>query len=100
KVRRLRAAQNAIDIGGGTTPVLYPVVSVGEQTAVSGKVRYPIGHRYVVSGRRQYDRHAMNVHEYVRHDDKAAEVLPPKVDDGRFNLHMAMDGPNDWHDLE
>ena len=34
-----RAAQDAIDIGGGTTPRVYPIDSVGEQTAVSGKGR-------------------------------------------------------------
>ena len=32
QIRRLRAAQNAIDIGGGATPVVYEVGSVGEQT--------------------------------------------------------------------
>ena len=55
KFRRLRAAQNAIDIGGGATKDVYLVGSVGEQAAVSGKVRYVIDRRYVVSGRRHYD---------------------------------------------
>ena len=39
KFRWLLAAQNAIDVGGGATEEVYPVDSVGEQTAVSGKVR-------------------------------------------------------------
>src|SRR5215471_5209234 len=47
---RLRAAQDAIDISGGTTKGVYPVGSVGEQTAVSDKVRFDIDRRYVVSG--------------------------------------------------
>src|SRR6516165_4763369 len=34
----LRAVQDAIDISGGTTKDVYAVGSVGEQTAVSGKV--------------------------------------------------------------
>ena len=41
-IARFRAAQDAIDIGGGTTKVVYQVGqvgSVGEQAAVSGKVR-------------------------------------------------------------
>src|SRR5262249_17025044 len=32
EIARLLAAQNAIDIGGGATKVVYPVDSVGEQT--------------------------------------------------------------------
>ena len=39
EIARFLAAQDAIHIGGGTTKVVYPVGSVGEQTAVSGKVR-------------------------------------------------------------
>jgi hypothetical protein len=35
----LRAAQNAIHIGGSATPEVYPVGSVGEQTAVSDRGR-------------------------------------------------------------
>jgi hypothetical protein len=37
--RRLLAAKNAIDIGGGTTPLVYRVDSVGKQTAISGEKR-------------------------------------------------------------
>jgi hypothetical protein len=33
-------------------------------------------------------------------DDKAAARLAPKGDDGRFDLYVAMNGRNDWHDLE
>src|SRR6516165_3130006 len=50
EIGRLRAAENAIDIGGGATKVVYRVDSVGEQTAVSGKERCRIDRRYVVSG--------------------------------------------------
>src|SRR5262249_22749914 len=35
QLRRLRAAQNAIDIGGGATPKVYSVDSVGKQTATA-----------------------------------------------------------------
>jgi hypothetical protein len=41
KIARLRATQDAIDIGGGATKGVYRVGSVGKQTAGSGKVRYP-----------------------------------------------------------
>jgi len=37
QVRRLRAAQDAIDISGGATVGVYQVGSVGEQTAVTVK---------------------------------------------------------------
>src|SRR5215475_1891904 len=89
EIARLRAAQNAIDISGGATPVVYEVDSVGEQAAVSGKGRFAIDRRYVVSGRRQYDRRAMRDRKYIRHDDKAATRLAPKGDDGRFDLSVA-----------
>src|SRR6516225_2117293 len=36
EITRLLAAQNAIDIGGGTTPVVSRVGSVEEQAAASG----------------------------------------------------------------
>src|SRR6516165_4349426 len=39
EIARLRAAQDAIHIGGGATPDVYLVGSVGKQTAVSGKLR-------------------------------------------------------------
>jgi hypothetical protein len=41
------------------TKGVYRVNSVGEQTAIFGKFRCPIDRRYVVSGRRRYDRRAM-----------------------------------------
>ena len=87
--RRLRAAQNAIDISGGMTKGVYLVDSVGEQSAVSDKVRIRIDRRYVVSGRRRYYRRAMRDREYIRHDDKAASRLAPKGDDGRFDVYVA-----------
>jgi hypothetical protein len=36
----------------------------------------------------------------VRHDDKAASRLTPKGDDRRLDFYVAMNGCNDWHDLE
>jgi hypothetical protein len=96
----LLAAQNAIHIGGGTTKEVYPVDSVGEQTAVFGIGNLRIDRRNVVSDRRRYDRHAMRGHEYVRHDDKAASRLAPQGINGRFNLCVAMNGGSDRHDLE
>jgi hypothetical protein len=33
----------------------------------------------------------MHVHEYIRHDDKAAARLAPKGDGGRFDLYIAAD---------
>jgi hypothetical protein len=59
KIARPLAAQDAIHIGSGTTVAFYLVDSVGEQAAVSGKGRQVIDRRYVVSGRRRYDRRAM-----------------------------------------
>ena len=85
---------------GGTTPSVYWVDPVGEQAAVSGKLRYPIDRRYVVSARRYYERRAMHGREYVRDHDKAASRLAPKGRDGRFDFYVAMNSRNDWHDLE
>ena len=56
EIARLLTAQDAIDISGGATKDVYPVDSVGEQTPVSGKVRFVIDRQYVVSRRRRYDR--------------------------------------------
>src|SRR5262249_12929679 len=100
EIARLRAAQNAIDIGGGATEVVYQVGSVGKQAAVSGKERLRIDCRYVVLGRRQYDRRGMHIHEHIRYDDEAASQLTPKGDDGRFDFSVVMNGRSDWHDLE
>src|SRR6516165_2268467 len=40
--------------------------SVGEQTAFSDSERAPIDRRYVVSGRRRYDRCTIRGREYIR----------------------------------
>src|SRR6516164_3100465 len=87
-------------ISGGATNEVYPVGCVGEQTAFSGIERLRIDRRYVVPGRRRYDRRAVRTRECIRHDDKAASRLAPKGDDGRFDFSIAMNGGNDWHDLE
>ena len=42
EIARLLAAQNAIDISGGTTPVVYLVGTVGEQATVSDKDRWRV----------------------------------------------------------
>jgi hypothetical protein len=42
----------------------------------------------------------MRGHERIRHDDKAASRLTPKGRNGRFDLYVAMNGRNDWLDLE
>ena len=81
-------------------PGVYMIGSVGEQTAISGKERKPIDCRYVVSGRGQYDRRAMNDQKHIRHYHKAASRLMPKTNDGRFDLCVAVNGRNGWHDLE
>src|SRR6516162_1288989 len=96
KLRRLRASQDAIDISGGTTKGVYPVDSVGEQTAVSDKLRKCIDRRYVVSGGRGYERRAMRDREQIANDDKAASRLAPKAEDGRFEFYLAMNGRNAW----
>src|SRR5215470_15234020 len=62
--------------------------------------RLRIDRRYVVSGRRRYDRRAMRGHEYIRHDDKPASRLAPKGRDGRFDFYIDMNGRSDWHNLE
>jgi hypothetical protein len=84
---------------GGATPDVYPVDSVGEQAAVFGKVRSVIDRRYVVSGGRRYDRRAMHDGNSTRYDEPAPR-LAPKVHDARFDLCVAMNRRNDWHDLE
>jgi hypothetical protein len=42
----------------------------------------------------------MHDREYVYYDDKAASRLAPHSDDGRFDLYVAVNGRNDWLDLE
>jgi hypothetical protein len=100
EIARFLAAQDAINISGGATKGVCLVYSVGEQTAISGKDRKVIDRRYVVPGRRQYDRRAMHADEWVRRNDKAASRLAPKGRDGRFDFYVAMNGRNDSHDLE
>src|SRR6516162_3744420 len=72
EIARLLAAQDAIDIGGGTAKDVYRAGSVGEQTAVSSKGRKVRDRGYVVTGRRRYNRRAMCDVEWTRRDDKAA----------------------------
>ena len=85
---------------GGATKGVCVVDSVGEQAAVCGKGRCVIDRRYVVLGRRQYDRQAMRVHECTRQRYKAASRLTPEGGDGRFDLCVAVNGRNDWRDFE
>jgi hypothetical protein len=42
----------------------------------------------------------MQVRETIRHDDEAASRLTSNGDDGGFDLSVAMNGRNDWLDLE
>ena len=42
----------------------------------------------------------MRDREYIRHDDKAASRLTPKVDDDRFDLSIAMNRRDDGLDIE
>jgi hypothetical protein len=42
----------------------------------------------------------MRARECIRHDDKTASRLAPQGDDGRFDFFVAMNGRNDWLDLE
>jgi hypothetical protein len=42
----------------------------------------------------------MNERECVRNKYPSASRLAPKGDDGRFDFRIAMNGRNDWHDLE
>ena len=71
---------------GGATKGVCVVDSVGEQAAVCGKGRCVIDRRYVVLGRRQYDRRATHPHEHIGHDDKAASRFARKGNNGRFDL--------------
>src|SRR5262249_13125116 len=100
EIARLLAAQDAINIGGATTPDVYLIGSVGEQAAVSDKLSSPIDRRYLVPGRGQHERRTMHHIECIRHGDKAAPRLTPKGRDGRFDLFVAMNGRSDRHDLE
>jgi hypothetical protein len=38
--------------------------------------------------------------EYIRHGDEAASRLAPKGRNGRFDFYVAVNGRNDWDDLE
>src|SRR5262249_21664776 len=100
QIARLLAAQNAIHIRGGATKDVYIVRSVGEQGAVSGKSSIRINRRYVVSGRRRYDRRAMRARECIPNNDNAPSRLAPKGDDGGFDFYVATNGRRDWRDLE
>ena len=42
----------------------------------------------------------MDIHEYIRHDDKAASRLSPKGRNGRFDFYVAVNGRKGCHDLE
>jgi hypothetical protein len=42
----------------------------------------------------------MHGRECIRHDHKTAARLAPKRHDDRFDLCVAMNGRNDWLDLE
>ena len=42
----------------------------------------------------------MRGHERIRHGDEAASRLARKGNDGRFDLRVAMNGRNDWRNLE
>ena len=42
----------------------------------------------------------MRGREYIREDDKAASRLAPKGDDGPFDFYVAVNGRDDWLDLE
>ena len=66
EIARLLTAQDAIDIIGGATKDVYRVGSVGEQTAVSDRLRPRINRRYAISGRRRYDPRAMRARESIR----------------------------------
>jgi hypothetical protein len=56
--------------------------------------------RYFVLGRCQYDRRAMRDREYIPQDDKAVSRLAPKSDNGSFDFYVAVNGRNDWLELE
>jgi hypothetical protein len=42
----------------------------------------------------------MRERPYIRLDNKAASRPAPQGDDGRFDFYIAMNGRNDWLDLE
>ena len=42
----------------------------------------------------------MHERKGIRDDDKAASRLAPQGRDGSFDLYVAMNGCNDWHDFE
>ena len=100
KPSAVAALQNAMEIGGGATPDVYEIDSVGEQAAVSGNERGRINRRHIVSGSRRYDRRAMCERESTRYGEKPASRLAPKGDNGRFDFYVAMNGRNDWRELE
>ena len=42
----------------------------------------------------------MPAHEGTHYDDEAASRLAPKLDDGRFDLYVAVNGRHNWRKLE
>ena len=42
----------------------------------------------------------MRARECIPHDDKAPSRFTPKGRDDRVDFFLAMNGRNDWHDLE
>ena len=74
--------------------------TLSDRAAVSDEGSFLVERWYVASGCRRDDRRAMCERECTPHDEKAASRLAPQGDDGRFDFFVAMNGRNDWLDLE
>ena len=78
----------------------YSIGSVRKQTAVSGKDRLRIDHRYIVSRCEQYDLPAMGLHKNVWHNNEATPRLAAKRGYDRFDFGDATNTRRDRLDFE
>ena len=70
KLARLRALEDAIDIGRRAPKIIDLVISVGQQAADFSEQTVRIDGREAVARRQRCDLHAMGVHEGIRHHDR------------------------------
>jgi hypothetical protein len=72
QVCRLFAPQDAINVPGRAPKIIEQVISVGQQPAAFSEEVERIDGRKTVASSKRYDVRAMDVHEGIRHHQKAA----------------------------